>query len=360
MRVPMIEARWATYIADDLRRAGHALDGPLKEVGLSRADVASPDGRIPYAAYMGLIERAALLLGEPGYGLKLGTSHGVRDSGLVGFIALNSPTLGDALANVERYIGVTNEGLDAVFESLGSGGGAALSRGRCADARSTPSCRAGDGPAREGRAGVDAASVRHPLRVEFTHERPNARIDYEGILGCPVRFQAEWDAVIFSEESLQLPVHGCRQQAAARAGGRLPPHRRPPAAQGRPRPFGARIRREAAEEGGAAVRRRGPRLQHEQQDARAPARRARGELSRAGRRHTVRPRQAPAGEHRSAPAPDRLRAGLLRAGAAGAGVQAVDRPDAHAIPPQASAMTAPDGAGEPTVITLSAAWDQKR
>jgi hypothetical protein len=123
MPVRMIEARWATYIAEDLRQAGHALDGPLKEVGLSRADVARPDGRISYAAYMGLIERAALLLGEPGYGLKLGSSHSVRDSGLVGFIALNSPTLGDALANVQRYIGVTNEGLDADFESLGSAGG---------------------------------------------------------------------------------------------------------------------------------------------------------------------------------------------------------------------------------------------
>ena len=144
MRVLMIEARWATYIADDLRRARQGLDGPLKEVGLSRADVASPDGRIPYAAYMGLIERAALLLGEPGYGLKLGASHGVRDSGLVGFIALNSPTLGDALANVERYISVTNEGLDVVFESLGSGGGVLRFREadpRCAVCATMPSSR---------------------------------------------------------------------------------------------------------------------------------------------------------------------------------------------------------------------------
>ena len=76
----MIEARWATYIADDLRRAGHTLDGLLREVGLSRADVASPDGRISYAAFMRLIERAALLLAEPAYGLKLGASHDVRDT----------------------------------------------------------------------------------------------------------------------------------------------------------------------------------------------------------------------------------------------------------------------------------------
>jgi len=206
MRVLMIEARWATYIADDLRRARQGLDGPLKEVGLSRADVASPDGRIPYAAYMGLIERAALLLGEPGYGLKLGTSRGVRDSGLVGFIALNSPTLGDALANVERYINVTNEGIDVVFESLGSGGG--VLRFREADA-----------PLRGLRHHAEQASAllvrgaremtkqsARPLCVEFMHVRPNAPIDYEGILGCPVRFQAEWDAVVFSEETLRLPV----------------------------------------------------------------------------------------------------------------------------------------------------------
>src|SRR5829696_435374 len=50
------------------------------------------------AANLVFIERAAALLDDPEYGLKLGTSHGARDNGLVGFIALNSPTLRDALA----------------------------------------------------------------------------------------------------------------------------------------------------------------------------------------------------------------------------------------------------------------------
>jgi AraC-like DNA-binding protein len=208
MRVLMIEARWATYVADDLRRAGHALDGPLREVGLSRTDIASPDGRISYAAYMGLIERAALLLGEPGYGLKLGSSRDVRDSGLVGFIALNSPTLGDALANVERYISVTNEGLDVVFESLGSGGG--VLRFREADAPMRGLRHHAEQSVALLVKGAHEMTRRraNPVRVEFTHGRPNARIDYRAILGCPVRFQAEWDAVIYSEESLRLPVVG--------------------------------------------------------------------------------------------------------------------------------------------------------
>ena len=207
MRAPMIEARWATYIADDLRRAGHALDGPLKEVGLSRTDVASPDGRIPYAAYMGLIERAALLLDEPGYGLKLGISHGVRDSGLVGFIALNSATLGDALANVERYISVTNEGLDVVFESLGSGGVLRFREFEAPMSGLRHHAEQASAVLVKGAREMTQQGAR-PLCVEFTHGRPKAAVDYETILGCPVRFHAKWDAVVFSEEALKLPVVG--------------------------------------------------------------------------------------------------------------------------------------------------------
>ena len=207
VRVQMIEARWASYIADDLRRGGHALDGPLREVGLFRTDIASPDGRIPYAAFMRLIERAALLLAEPGYGLKLGASHDVRDNGLLGFIAVNSPTLRDALANIERYIRVTNEGTDAVLELAGP---VSALRFRDAD----PALRG----LRQNSERVSAQFVKGareltrakatPVRVEFIHGRPNERIDYQGILGCPVRFQAEWDAVVFSEETLRLPVVG--------------------------------------------------------------------------------------------------------------------------------------------------------
>ena len=63
-----------------LAAVGHALDDPLKDVGLSRTDIANPDGRISYASYMGLIERGALLLGEPAYGLKLGSWHGAAIS----------------------------------------------------------------------------------------------------------------------------------------------------------------------------------------------------------------------------------------------------------------------------------------
>jgi hypothetical protein len=94
-----IEARLATKVISDLRRHGVNADGLVKEVGLRRADVADPDARIPYAAVLGLIERAAATLGDVSYGLRLGAAHEARDSGLLGFIVLNSPTLMNAISN---------------------------------------------------------------------------------------------------------------------------------------------------------------------------------------------------------------------------------------------------------------------
>jgi hypothetical protein len=65
MRVLMIEARWAIHVANDLRRAGQPIDCLLKEVGLKRTDLGEPENRIVYASYVRLIERAAIMLGEP-------------------------------------------------------------------------------------------------------------------------------------------------------------------------------------------------------------------------------------------------------------------------------------------------------
>jgi AraC-like DNA-binding protein len=207
VRVLMIEARWAIRVAHDLRRAGHALDSLLKEVGLVRVDLASPDNRISYAAYVGLIERAAMLLADPGYGLKLGASHDIRDNGLLGFLALNSPTLSDALANVERYVSVTNEGIDAVFEHDGEG--SAL-RFREADASLRGLRHNSEQAAAQVVRGARELTRKKatPVRVEFMHGRPNESIDYEGTLGCPIKFHAKWDGVVYSKETLQLPVIG--------------------------------------------------------------------------------------------------------------------------------------------------------
>jgi hypothetical protein len=302
----------------------------LKEVGLKRADLADPESRIAYAAYVGLIERAAMLLADPGYGLKLGASHDVRDNGLIGFLALNSPTLHDALANVERYVAVTNEGIDAIFEREGQG--FAL-RFRETDASLRGLRHNSELAAAQVVTGARELTRKKavPLRVEFMHGRPDANIDYERILGCPIRFDAEWDGVVYATETLQLPVIGADNRllrvlevACRKIIGR------PPRRQDLVHSVREYVVHRLAK--GSAPFDDVARHFNMSSNAGAEARRARGELSWPCRWRTVRSGQALPGRHQPAPSADRLPAGLFGAGALSPGVQAMGRLHAHTIP----------------------------
>ena len=202
-----IEARLACRVVEDLRQQGVRADDLLKEVGLRRSDVADPEARVPYAAVLSLIERAATLLGDPSLGLQLGASHEARDSGLLGFVVLNSPTLMDALRNLQRYFHVVGEGEDIEVERVGPH---IVLRFRETDAALRG--------LRHNSEYIAAILVRacrdmtrkrvSPVRAEFMHGRPNGKVAYTDYLGCPVRFQAEWDALVYDAATMRLPVIG--------------------------------------------------------------------------------------------------------------------------------------------------------
>ena len=206
-KVPKIHARMACFIADDLRRRRLSVDGLLKEVGLQKADLSSPENRLPQTPVLHLIERAASLTGDASYGLRLGAAGDPRDRGLLGFIALNSPILIDAMNNIQRFYKLAREGGD--FEIERTGAQVAL-RFRVADlalrglrqnseflaATIVRGCR-----------DLTCQSI-SPVRAEFIHDEPKDSVEYANFLGCPVKFGAEWDAVIYTEEIARLPVRG--------------------------------------------------------------------------------------------------------------------------------------------------------
>jgi hypothetical protein len=110
---------WPNVIIDDLRRRRLPVDGFLKELGLRKTDLATPEYR-PHVLVLGLIERAASLVGDASYGLRLGASRDTRDRGLLGFLLLNSPTLMDGITNLQRYSKVVGEGENLEIERNGA------------------------------------------------------------------------------------------------------------------------------------------------------------------------------------------------------------------------------------------------
>jgi AraC-like DNA-binding protein len=206
-KVPTIHARSAGFIVDDLQRRKFAVDTLLEEVGLQKADLSNPDNRLPQTPVFHLMERAASLTADASYGLRLAASLNPRDRGLLGFIVLNSPTLIDAMINIQRFYKVGREGHDCEIERYGPH---VAFRFRVAD-----SALRGLRHTSEYLAATMARGCRDltcqaisPVRVEFIHDKPDDRVEYAEFLGCPVTFGAEWDAVIYAEETTRLPVKG--------------------------------------------------------------------------------------------------------------------------------------------------------
>ena len=205
--IPKIHARTAGYIVDDLRRRRLAVDKLLQEVGLEKADLSNPENRLPQTPVFHLMEQAASLAGDASYGLRLGASLDPRDRGVLGFIVLNSPTLLDAMDNIQRFYKVGREGHDCSVERYGP---QVAFRFRVAD----PALRG----LRHTSEYLAATVVRgcrdltwqsiSPVRAEFIHDEPDDRVEYFKFLGCQVKFGAEWDAVIYAEETTRLPVKG--------------------------------------------------------------------------------------------------------------------------------------------------------
>ena len=213
-KVHKIDARLACQVVEELRRRHEPIDDLLKEVGLRRSDVADPETRIPYAATLGLIERAATVLGDASLGLRLGAARQARDRGLLGFVMLHSATLADALLHLQRYFRVVGEGEDIEVERRGP-------HFVLQFRETSPALRG----LRHNSDYIAAAVVRtcrdltrkpvSPVRAEFIHGQPNQKVDYSEYLGCPVHFRASWDAVIYPAETMQLPVIGADDKLLA-------------------------------------------------------------------------------------------------------------------------------------------------
>jgi len=114
--VRKVTAVWTRQLADLLEARGRPADLILREVGLDRAQIASADARIAFAKHTALIEAAAKHLNDPCFGLHFGASLDPLDAGAVGFLAANSPTLGEALKNFSKYLVTITEGGRARLE----------------------------------------------------------------------------------------------------------------------------------------------------------------------------------------------------------------------------------------------------
>lgn len=178
------------------------------EAGLDLSLLEDADNRVPLAVYLALMRAGARLTGDAGFALRFGASTNITEMSVVGLIGAASPTVRDALAQINRYARLIAEfetppGLDRF--SLETADGAVALTDRRAYADQSPEvtesvfARMAQGVRRLG-------DGRYLRSVEVTHAAPAHSALYAEIIGAPVVFGAARNALHLDAAWLDVPI----------------------------------------------------------------------------------------------------------------------------------------------------------
>lgn len=103
---PMISVAAATGLLEAIAAAGGNSEVILNAVRLDRRMLAAPDRVMPAAIFAAILNEAARVTNDGCFGLHFGEHFDPRDIGPLVYVALNSPTIGAGIENVERYLHV--------------------------------------------------------------------------------------------------------------------------------------------------------------------------------------------------------------------------------------------------------------
>ena len=203
--VRVIDARWACIIVERLQQERVPLDPILKRAGLTRRQVSNPDARIPYRKHATLLSLAGQATGDDCFGLRLVASVTPQQAGLLGYVFLNSATLGDALANLVRYFRVLSDAMEFDLE-VGRKEVVLVNRFTdplVADHRQIVECELS--LLYRFCQLITGREIRLS-RVEFEHARPEYAEIVGQVFGAPVRYRRDRNALAFEAGHLDLPV----------------------------------------------------------------------------------------------------------------------------------------------------------
>ncbi len=200
-----IQAKAVEKIIKFAERYEVNVDTLYRAVDLNPSVLLDPDNRIPFSQLVELYEEAARLTGDDNFGLHVGETVNPTAFDVVGYSALNSPTLGEAFARVAHYHSIWTDGAVFTLEH--------------AQPTSAIVYRYVDQSILEHRHDSEmtfatvatlcrsmVAPEWTPIAVEFQHDVPADSSAHLRLFRCPVKFGAALNKIFFESSSLTLPI----------------------------------------------------------------------------------------------------------------------------------------------------------
>jgi AraC-like DNA-binding protein len=208
---PMISVAATTGLLEAITAAGANPDQMLQLWGLDRSVFSKPEGFIPCAVFAGILKEAARVTGDDCFGLHFAESFHPKNIGPLAYVALNSPTIGTGIQNVERYLHVWDSSAKWFFTTEGNRG---YIRYVLSDVGVEPLRQSNE----HGMTIVVntlrmmVGSQWAPLEVQFAHEAPERTTEHHRIFRAPVLFGCETNALVIELAFTQREVPAADQQ----------------------------------------------------------------------------------------------------------------------------------------------------
>jgi AraC-like DNA-binding protein len=188
-----------------LRRRNVAIAALLQSTGLSERDIDNGQHRISALAQGKLLEAAADALADSALGLHLAKQANPREAGLLYYVASAAKNLGEALVLFERYFRIVNEAVHLKLTRAPKGVVAEVSFVGVSRHHVQQNADFGIAMILKALREVTGRNIR-PTKVTFVVLRRSDLQEFERFYGCPVEFGAPSDRLVFSNETVALPL----------------------------------------------------------------------------------------------------------------------------------------------------------
>jgi AraC-like DNA-binding protein len=202
--IATVRAAALTNLAEVGKDVGLDVRRIMREAGLDWALLSEPDRRVPTDAIARLLETAAARANCETLGLRMAEARRLSDFGALSLLLTHQPTLRDALDSTVRYRHLLNDALVMSIEEVGD-----LAILREELVLEEP------GSARQAYELAIGAMFRmfsallgprwRPYSIGFTHSAPSDASVHRRLFGCDVRFNSDFNGIVFSRRSLDLP-----------------------------------------------------------------------------------------------------------------------------------------------------------
>lgn len=195
----------ATGLLETISAMDASPDDVLRATGVRRPVLENVDAFIATSSFTALLEEASRATRDRCFGLHFGERFDPKDVGALAYLIFNSPDVGTAIANIERYLQIHNSAARVSFSMEGERGSL-----RYLVAEGTAQ------PMRQHNEYSMAVAVKTfrlltgtqwiPLEVQFAHEPPASTAEHSRVFGCPVLFGYPMNALVVEHELIQRIV----------------------------------------------------------------------------------------------------------------------------------------------------------